>query len=77
MLKLNPIAGKIPAITEIETEHYKVLFSYKTPVAYIDKLNSKGYETNKKWSRTTTRHIYSWFNNSTTETTQSVLDKLL
>ena len=75
MLKLNPIK---PNMTEIETDKYKVLFSYQTPVAYSDKQTQKIYETNKKWSRTTTRHIKLWVNHYTTKfVNQFVLDELL
>lgn len=37
----------------------KVLFSYKTPVAYIDG-DGITYVTKTKWSRTTSKHINQW-----------------
>jgi hypothetical protein len=37
----------------------KVLFSYQTPVAYIDS-NNVARRTSKFWSRTTSRHINQW-----------------
>lgn len=53
-MKLKPIASNQ---TEVETDRYKILFSYNTPVAYLDKSTGKKYKTNEHWSRTTTRHI--------------------
>lgn len=66
MLKLNPIASNM---TEVEIKNKnldgKVLFSYKTPVAFIG-FNSDGltlaYKTETKWSATTSRHIRKWAN---------------
>lgn len=49
--------------TEIDLgDGRKVLFSYKTPVAYTQ-LTPEGreyYETETKWSRTTSKHIGQW-----------------
>lgn len=57
-MKLTPLASNM---TEVETEKYRVLFSYKTPVAFV---NKDGFSviniTNTKWSATTTRHINKW-----------------
>jgi len=80
MLKLNPIK---PNMTEIETDKYLVLFSYKTPVVYFDKTTSEYHKTIKTWSKTTTTHINQWLNNRGRNKegayyiTQSVLDSLL
>jgi len=49
------------SVTIIETTDSIVLFSYSTPVAYFDKLNQKVFQTNKKWSRTTTKHINEFY----------------
>ncbi len=59
-MNLNPIRANM---TEIEFHNgTRILFSYKTPVAVL--LNEDGnfhqYKTNKKWSRTTSRHITQW-----------------
>lgn len=61
-MNLNPIKANM---TELEFKHprtgfpTKVLFSYKTPVAMIDR-NELAYRTDKKRSNTTTRHINQW-----------------
>lgn len=47
--------------TVIESPHTLVLFSYSTPVAYFDKLNLKAYKTTEKHSRTTQRHLTTFF----------------
>lgn len=59
-MNLTPIKANM---TELDLDNgIKVLFSYKTPVAYT--INSPEgrsfYHTEKKWSRTTTRHIRTW-----------------
>ena len=50
-------------MTEIVlNNNVKVLFSYKTPVAYIDdQSNRLHYKTSHYWSKTTTSHINKWF----------------
>jgi len=57
-MKLTPIQENM---TEVEMGTGKVLFSYKTPVAYINGLGQH-FKTEKKWSATTTRHINKWLN---------------
>jgi hypothetical protein len=39
-----------------------ILFSYQTPVAAVDLSNGTGLalKTEKKWSRTTSKHINNW-----------------
>lgn len=45
--------------TEIATENMRVLVSYETPVAAW--IAGQGYvKTDKKWSRTTSKHITQW-----------------
>ena len=56
-MNLTPLASNM---TEVETGKYRVLLSYKTPVAYKILGLSTVYKTNKYWSRTTTRHINKW-----------------
>jgi hypothetical protein len=46
-------------MTELELYGTKILFSYNTPVARIDR-GELAYKTEKKWSATTTRHINQW-----------------
>ena len=47
-------------MTEIQINNTKILFSYKTPVAYYNLETGKMRRTSKKWSQTTTRHINKW-----------------
>ena len=59
-MNLNPIRQNM---TELELENgTKILFSYKTPVAAL--VNESGtfhqYKTDKKLSRTTSKHISQW-----------------
>lgn len=57
-MNLNPIA---PNMNEIEVSGYRVLFSYKTPVA-AQRIGSFHtlFVTEKFWSKTTSRHINKW-----------------
>lgn len=54
-MNLKPIASNM---TEIQIGSKRILFSYKTPVAYFE--DGQYYITNKVWSATTTRHINKW-----------------
>lgn len=58
-MKLNPIKANM---TEVQHGWYTTLFSYKTPVATIFWQGEviEAYQTEKKWSNTTTRHIKQW-----------------
>lgn len=59
-MNLKPIASNMTELQVKET--LKVLFSYQTPVA-CKWTNGDVYEyfqTSKKWSRTTSRHISKW-----------------
>jgi hypothetical protein len=80
-MNLNPIKQNM---TEIETDKYFVLFSYKTPVAYINRSTGKAYRTEKNWSKTTTKHVNYWFSQlkcpegyTFTQVPQDELDNLL
>lgn len=65
-------------MNEISTTNYTVLFSYQTPVAYMDIKTGKTYRTSKKWSVTTSKHINAWLGKDCGELVhQSVLDNLL
>lgn len=44
----------------VETPRFTFLISYLTPVAYYDKVTETYYETSKKWSPTTNKHISDW-----------------
>lgn len=48
-------------VTVIESPQLLVLYSYSTPVAYVDKCKGKVYRTTTKHSRTTTKHIKRFF----------------
>ncbi len=57
-MNLTPIKANM---TELEiVPGLFVLFSYKTPVAAIRTVTLTAYQTEKKWSRTTSRHITQW-----------------
>jgi hypothetical protein len=56
-MELKPLGANM---TEVITEKYRVLFSYRTPVAYVDRSNNHWYKTIARWSNTTTRHINKW-----------------
>ena len=55
-MKLIPIKANM---TELQVNDMLILFSYQTPVAVIFP-QGHAYTTEKKWSRTTTRHINQW-----------------
>lgn len=62
-MKLNPIKSNM---TELQfADGSSVLFSYETPVAAC--MNYTFYKTDKKWSRTTSRHINQWLQGCTAE----------
>jgi hypothetical protein len=74
-LKLKPIATNMNLI---DTNDYLVLFSYATPVASYDKRTYKYSRTEKKWSKTTTRHINKWLDGvQAIEQPQDYFDNLL
>lgn len=58
-MNLKPLASNM---TELQHGWYTTLFSYQTPVATIFWYGNeiKAYQTEKKWSATTTRHINKW-----------------
>lgn len=75
-MRLTPIKANM---TELEIGNKRVLFSYKTPVAYQE-LTTIGdyYKTNKKWSQTTTRHINQWLGgNGAKFVDQETIDNLV
>lgn len=60
--------------TELHIDGAHILFSYETPVAaWID---GAYFKTDKKWSRTTSKHINSW-THLATEKPQSFFDNLV
>lgn len=58
-MNLKPVGSNM---TELEMGGVKILFSYKTPVAAIVDTSEgpKAYQTETKWSPTTSRHITKW-----------------
>jgi len=56
-LKLTPIRQNM---TELLIGHRLVLFSYETPVAYLDVPTNIFYVTDAYYSVTTSRHINEW-----------------
>lgn len=74
-LSVKPVASNM---TLVDTDSYIVLFSYSTPVASFDKSKYQFYKTNKKWSKTTTRHINKWIDGvQAIEQPQTYFDNLL
>jgi|WetSurMetagenome_2_1015567.scaffolds.fasta_scaffold195424_2 hypothetical protein len=77
-MNLTPIKQNM---TEIDLGNgHKVLFSYKTPVAetYLAPEGRLFRMTNKKWSRTTTKHINAWLpKDQAKEMPQEYFDSLL
>jgi hypothetical protein len=66
-----------PNQTEVEVDGNRVLFSYETPVA-VKFANGDAWRTAKKWSRTTTRHINRWLNETLTlEVSQEAIEVLV
>lgn len=65
-----------PNKTEIGAGDARVLFSYQTPVAAL--IHGKGwFRTEKKWSRTTSRHINQWIRGLVTARPQEWFNNLL
>ena len=56
-LELQPIGSNM---TLLSLEGADILFSYSTPVAYLDKATGEYYRTDESFSVTTSRHINSW-----------------
>ena len=71
--------------TELETASHRILFSYETPVAFTVKSTGRWFRSagtaGAKWSRTTVKHINSWFNDASDckieSVPQSELESLL
>lgn len=74
MFKIHERFGSATVVCVDKGEKY-ILFSYSTPVAIND---TKGFKvTEKKFSRTTTKHINKWINGASYETiSQKELEKI-
>ena len=74
-MTLKPIAANQTQLTT--NSGNVILFSYQTPVAA--QLASGGFvRTEKKWSRTTSKHINQWLDGATArEVPQSEIDALV
>jgi hypothetical protein len=65
-------------MTQVETENYIILVSYKTVVAYENKQTGELFRTDKKWSTTTSKHINKWLDGRFAYgIPQEALDKIL
>lgn len=77
-MRLNPIANNQ---NEVQSGNVTMFFSYKTPVAYINHDTGIAYQTKKKWSVTTSKHIKKWLESYSAETVnlidQSFLDSFI
>jgi len=60
--------------TIIESPETLVLFSYTTPVAYVNKLTGEVFKTSKKHSKTTTKHINQFFSEKVIGNTHSAFN---
>lgn len=56
-MNLQPIASNM---TEVETDRYKILFSYSTPVSFYDKVLYQWFKSQTHFSVTTTKHVNKW-----------------
>ena len=64
-------------MTEIRYGSNYVLFSYQTPVAYMNEAQEL-FVTAKKYSNTTSKHVSKWLNGrSATKIDQAVIDNLV
>lgn len=71
-MTLQPLASNM---TELQVRGRRILFSYRTPVAYQDLRTGKLFRTNKMWSVTTSKHINKWLQGSVADfVPQSVFD---
>ena len=62
--------------TEVTNGNMSILFSYNTPVAYVNHQLGKFFKTSKKWSKTTSKHINQWLDGSdASEISQEQLEK--
>ena len=73
-MNLTPVKANM---TELEISQGRILFSYKTPVAFFDNLSGVYMKTTKKWSNTTTRHINQWVNGRVIPMPQEFFDNLI
>ena len=73
-MKLRPVGSNQ---TELTINGIIILFSYQTPVAVIGLHGN--YKTDKYWSKTTTRHINSFFKGlqEPSEIPQNYFDELI
>lgn len=76
---LRQIDGK--KCWELDVKAFLVLFSYETPVAYIEKETKQAYVTSKRHGATTSHHISQWFQTHSgmmpVDCDQATLDLLL
>ena len=77
-MNLKPLAANK---TELQLKDGTlVLFSYQTPVAaYVTDADGeqRAYHTDCRWSRTTTRHIKTWFDRYAGTKEQKYFDELI
>jgi len=74
-LELRPLGANV---TEVETDNVVVLFSYSTPVAYMDKGSGQFFRTTERFSNTTSKHINKWLEgNQAEEVDQSQIEGLV
>ena len=65
-------------VTEVKTEKATILISYSTPVACCMDDGIGFFRTNKKWSKTTSKHINKWLGGvEAAERDQTFFDNLI
>ena len=64
-IKLQPIGSNM---TQLDVGNFVILFSYDTPVAYLDNGTGIYYQTDQKFSNTTSKHINKWLAGQPAET---------
>ena len=74
-MKLNPIRQNVTEITT--NDGTVILFSYHTAVAACLGNGGGFIRTNRKWSKTTSKHISQWLNGAKArEVSQEEMDRL-
>lgn len=67
--------------TELNVDGVVILFSYSTPVAAfvstVSNLPAGWYKTNKKHSKTTSKHVNQWYSGEYQEKDQQWFDNLI
>ncbi len=69
-MKLKQLGSNQTEI-QLDNGNFLILVSYETPVASYHVKDNQFTKTNKKWSKTTTKHINNWIRDITFQYTGS------